>query len=305
MSESKRLDLTPFTVRIAALWIAAGAFFKLFAGTPADLPPMLHELPLAVDLVFKSAIGIELAIVCAALLNPRLAWLPVVALFVVFDVILAIVMSSGAESCGCFGSSITIAPWVMMTIDSVLLLAILASKPWKSEAKGIGPVLLVPVLGLVLLILPFPYIGDQSLKVDEDGVATGLGKQRFLTIALESWKDQLIYDTEFATLFSKEIDTLPTDGRYVFWRWDCSHCADHLQHMADGDDGMSPIVLIRLAQDHDTDENRAVTAMPAGSHVTELALPAGTQYLLETPAEFILEGGMVVSATEGIRAEEG
>lgn len=305
MTDSKRTDLTPLFVRLAALWVAAGALFKLFAGSPADLPAILHELPMETALVFKLAIGIELSIVCAALLRPALGWLPIVALFAVFDVILAYVMSSGAESCGCFGSSITIAPWMMMLIDTVLLLAVLASKPWKSESKGLGPMALVPVLAIVSLILPFPYIGEQSLEKSDDGSTPDIAELRWLDIKVESWKDQLIYDTPFATIFPDEVETLPTDGKYVFWRWDCSHCADHLQEMADMDDGMNPIVLIRLMQDHDNEENRAVLAMPTGGHVTELSLPAGTQYILETPAEFLLEGAMVVSAKEGVRSEEG
>jgi hypothetical protein len=305
MSKENRLDLTPFTVRLAAIWVAAGALFKLLAGSPADLPAVLHELPLEGALFFKLAIGIELAIVWIALLRPTIGWLPIVALFAVFDVILALVMNSGAESCGCFGSSVTIAPWVMMTIDSVLLLAVLLSRPWKSEAKGIGPALLVPVLVVASLVLPFPYIGEQSLQATEEGAAPDVAELRWLEIDVESWKDQAIYDTDFATLFADRIFELPTDGRYIFWRWDCSHCAEHLQQMANGDDGMSPLVLIRLKQDHDNDENRAVLAMPTGGHVTELDLPAGTQYIIETPAEFILEGGTVVSATEGIRVEEG
>ncbi|MFT7668110.1 MAG: hypothetical protein ACI8X5_000797 [Planctomycetota bacterium] len=304
MSEEKRFDLTPISVRLAALWVAAGALFKLIAGSPADLPAVLHDLPIEVSLFFKIAIGIELAIVCTALLRPTWGWLALVALFAVFDVVLAIVMASGAESCGCFGSSVTIAPWVMMAIDTLLLLGILASRPWKSETKAVGPAGLTLALAAVALIIPFPYIGEQALQSSEDGAVTEVEDLRWLEIDVESWTDQLIYDSEFAKIFPTEVETLPTDGLYIFWRWDCDHCASHLQQLADGDDGMSPIVLIRLMQEHDNDENGAVTAMPVGGHVTELSLPAGTQYIIQTPAEFILEGGMIVSATEGVGVEE-
>jgi len=304
MSDKKRFDLTPFTVRLAALWVAAGALFKLLAGSPADLPQVLHELPLDVALVFKGAIGIELAIVCAALLRPTLGWLPMVLLFAVFDAVLVPIIASGAESCGCFGSSVTIPPEVMLTIDSVLLLGILLGRPWKSKAASYGPAWLVPALALVCLVLPFPYIGEQKLATPADGEAQDIGGMRWVPIELEGWKDQLIYDTGFATLFPEEVETLPIDGRYVFWRWDCSHCAEHLQVMAEGDPGTEPIVLIRLEQETDNDENRAVLAMPAGGHVTELSLPAGPQYIVETPAEFVLEGGVVVSAREGIKTED-
>ena len=305
MTEEKRLDFAPFAVRLAALWVAAGAFFKLFKGGPADLPAVLHELPIEIDLFFKLAVGIELAIVFTALLRPKLGWLPLVALFAVFDVILVQAMSSGAESCGCFGSDIKIAPWMMLTIDSVLIVAILAARPWRSTAKPVGPFALVPALVVISLITPFPYIGNQSLEGSEGGAKKEVADLRWLDFGMRDWKDQLIYDTKFAQVFPNEVETLPTDGLYVFWRWDCSHCAKHLQQLADGDDGLRPIVLIRLKQDHDNDENRAVMAMPQGGHVTELSLPAGTQYILETPADFVLEGGMVVSVREGIKDDEG
>ncbi len=303
MTDETRRDFSPIAVRLAALWVAAGALFKLFAGTPADLPKVLHELPIGVELFFKLAIGIELAIVFTALLKPKLGWLPLAALFVVFDVVLAIALSAGAESCGCFGSSITIPPQVMMGIDTVLLIAILATKPWASASDGFGPVIAVPVLAVASLVAPFPIVGDQSIEVTEEGEATDLTDLRFVVIEPEKWKDQLVYDTDFAALFPAEIETLPTDGLYIFWRWDCDHCAEHLQHLADTDDMSGPIVMIRLNQATDTDTNQAVFAMPTGGHVTHLELPVGPQYVVETPADFVLEGGMVVSAREGIEIE--
>jgi hypothetical protein len=302
-SETPR-DLTAITVRLAAVWVAAGALFKLLAGTPNDLPPVLHGLPVSIDLFFKLAVGIELAIVCTAILRPKLAWIPLVGLFTVFDVILAISLAGGEESCGCFGSSITIPPAVMMAIDSLLLLGILFSKPWASDSKGFGPALALPVLAIGSLILPFPYVGDQTPLVSEDGEATKIEELRYVILKVEEWKDQLIYDTDFAALFPAQIETLPTDGTYIFWRWDCDHCATHLQQLADEDDMSQPIVLIRLGQDSDNEENRAVFAMPTGGHVTELLLPAGPQYVVETPADFILQGGMVIRGREGIKTDE-
>jgi hypothetical protein len=301
MTQPSRKDLTPLAVRAAALWLAAGALFKLFAGTPADLPAVLHELPIPTDLFFKLAIGVELSLVCAAVLRPRLAWLPMVALFLLFDGILAVALSQGAESCGCFGSSVTIPPAVMMGIDSVLLVGILLTRPWLSTSAGVGPAPLLPALVAACLVLPFPWIGSAEIQVDEETGGFDAQKVRYVMIEPESWKDQLVYDTDFARLFPEAIETLPTDGLYVFWRWTCDHCAEHLQRLADTDDGSRPIVLVRLTEAQDTPENRAVLAMPTGGHVTELALPVGPQYVIETPAEFVLEGGVVVSAEEGVR----
>jgi hypothetical protein len=303
MPEEKRLDLTPIIVRLAAAWVAAGACFKLFAGTPNDLPAVLHDLPLSIDLFFKSAIGIELAIVFAALLRPRQAWLPLVALYVVFDVILVTVLASGEESCGCFGSSIEIAPEVMIALDSVLLIAVLVSQPWRSEAKSLGPLLAVPALALVSLVAPFIIVGTQELPAASGDEGAGIEELRYVIIEPEKWTDQLVYDTQFAALFPDEIESLPTDGHFIFWRQDCDHCAEHLQTLAQANDMSQPIVLIQLEQAHDTEENRVVFSKPTGGHVTELSLPPGPQYVIETPAEFVLEGGMVVSAVEGLHRD--
>ncbi len=302
MSSKAPLDLAPLAIRLAALWVLAGALFKLIAGTPADLPPVLHELPIGVDLFFKLAIGIELVLVCMALLRPKLAWLPLVGLFLVFDAILA--MSLGEESCGCFGASIPIPPATMMGIDTLLLLAIIFSRPWNSEAKGIGPAPLLPVLGLVLLIFPYFYVGDNTINPKEDGSGPELDGKRYVILDVESWKDQMIYETEFAALFPAEIETLPTDGLFVFWRWDCDHCAKHFIDLVNTDDRSQPFVFVRLKKDTDNDENKAVSAMPTGGHVTHLELPAGPQYVIETPAEFVLEGGTVVRAEEGVGKDE-
>jgi hypothetical protein len=303
MSSDSRTDFSPTAIRLGALWVLAGALFKLIAGTPADLPPVLHELPVSIDLFFKVAIGIELALVATAFLRPKLAWIPLVGLYLVFGGILS--MSLGEDSCGCFGSSITIPPSVMMGIDTLLLLAILISKPWKSESKGIGPLALLPLLVLGLLVFPTFYVGDQSIQVVEEGeAAPAIEDQRYVILEVESWKDQLIYDTDFAALFPEQIETLPTEGLFMFWRWDCDHCAEHLVELTNSDDMSKPIVLIRLNQDSDTPENRAVMVMPTGGHVTELELPAGPQYVVTTPAEFELEGAMVVRAEEGIGLEK-
>lgn len=301
MTSNDSPDFAPLAVRLAALWVLAGALFKLISGTPADLPPVLHELPVSVDLFFKLAIGVELVLVCASFLRPKLAWIPMVGLFLVFDVVLT--MSLGEESCGCFGSSIAIPPAVMLGVDSVLLLAILLTKPWRSESKGMGPAPALPVLAVALIALPFFYVGDTKIVVNEEG-ETNVEEVRYVILDVESWKDQLIYDTDFAALFPAEIETLPTDGTFIFWRWDCDHCAEHFITLAGNDDMSQPYVLVRLKQDTDNEENKSVTAMPTGSHVTHLELPAGPQYVVETPAEFVLEGGMVVRAEEGVGKEE-
>jgi hypothetical protein len=308
MDTPQRKDLTPLVVRLAVLWVAAGALFKLFAGTPADLPPVVRQSPLGLDLTFKLAIGIELAITLAALLNPRLAWSAVVALFLVFEGVLIAVAMEGAESCGCFGSSIAIPPTVMMAVDGVLLLAILASRPWKSEAKALLPLPGLVVTTLVSMLAPFFIIGTQELQStpSEEGSAPNTEVQtlRYVELHMDTWEGQMIYDTELATLLGPAIDTVPIDGTAVIYRATCDHCAMHLEELAMSDDGSRPIILIRIPDDSATEENTVVRTVPVGGHVTQLTLPEGPQYLVETPADFQLEGAVISAPREGIKVDE-
>ncbi|TDJ72512.1 MAG: hypothetical protein E2O39_06550, partial [Planctomycetota bacterium] len=91
-------------IRIATLWVAAGALFKLFAGSPNDLPPMVRDWYSDPTLTFKLAVAVELCIVTLGLFRPRMAWIPLVLLYGLFDYVLFPLVKEGADSCGCMGS---------------------------------------------------------------------------------------------------------------------------------------------------------------------------------------------------------
>jgi hypothetical protein len=294
MNDSPSRDFTRLAVTLAVLWLAAGSLFKLLAGTPADLPrTVLDAVPSdSWGLVLKVAIAAELSITVAGLLRPRLAWPAVVAIYLLFEVVLAIGAAAGDASCGCFGASITISPTLMMWIDGVLLLGVLAARPWKSRAKAVGSIWLIPLVVVGCTALPFWYIGEEE-------------EERWVTLDIMSWEGQYVYDTELATLLPEEIEILPIDGQYIFYRSTCDHCALHLEELALTDDGSQPIVLIRIHEDGDNDENNLVLTVPIGGHVTKVSLPEGPQYLLETAADFKLVGGRVTEPREGIGLDEG
>ena len=113
---SSREKAARLVLLLASTWVAAGALFKLFAGSPNDLPPMVRDFVLGPVQTFRSAISIELCIVILAILRPRFAWLPLAALFAVFVTVLVPLATSGADSCGCFGSSVSIPPIVMLSL---------------------------------------------------------------------------------------------------------------------------------------------------------------------------------------------
>ena len=305
MTDHRPRDFAPLAVRLAVLWLVAGSLFKLFAGTPADLPPVLLDaLPKAQwGLLLKVAIAAELSITCAALLRPRLAWPAVLAIYAVFEAVLVFGLLAGDESCGCFGARIIIPPAVMMGIDGFFLLGILLSRPWRSRAEPIGPFLLIPIAAVACTVLPFWYIGEQGGVKPPPTGPDGAGAPsetdiRWVVLDILKWTDQFIYDTELAGVMP-DLETMPIDGLYVFYRPDCEHCAQHLQELAMMDDGSQPIVLMRIEEKNQGDP-QALT-LPIGGHVIETTLVKGPQYLLETPAEFYLEGGLVKKPREGIK----
>ncbi|MFT5152832.1 MAG: hypothetical protein ACI841_002831, partial [Planctomycetota bacterium] len=152
IEDGKRENFASDIVRLACLWVAAGALYKLFAGSPADLPKIVRDQsPLSIAGTFRAAISIELVIVILCLFRPRAGWFLLVALFGVFDAILWPLVQAGETSCGCFGGTITIKPLYMMIIDSVLLVAILMGKPWSSIPKRpLQPLILLPLIGLAV-----------------------------------------------------------------------------------------------------------------------------------------------------------
>ena len=141
--------LPPLIVRLAGLWILAGALFKLLQGTPNDLPQIVRDFPLELGLTYKLAITLELCVAFVALLRPRWAWLLLCLVFLLFDAVLMTQIVGGAASCGCFGSQISIAPGTMLAIDTALLIGLVVTKPWSSLRTG-GPNPLVITTALAL-----------------------------------------------------------------------------------------------------------------------------------------------------------
>jgi len=293
MNDSKRL-LNPsyVAVLLATAWLAAIALMKLFAGNPGDLPPVvLERSPFGDSETFALAITVELSIALLALTRPRLGWVLLVGLYGVFELVLATLIASGATSCGCAGGAISISPLVMMAIDTVLLLAVLASQPWKqlvNPALHIG----IVVAGLVVLAVA-PW-----LKVQKD--TTG-PSARFVVLHPDRWVNQVVYDVKELTdqLDPADVEKLPTDGLVLLWRQSCEHCRDHLRNLANDaalNDGTHPIVLVQIRDD--LKNAPVVDALPQGPHVTQLQFKLGPDFALQTPWELHLEGGVITKALD-------
>lgn len=297
-----------WSVRGAALWLALGALAKLFIGTPFFMPQWVREnTPFELNLTYMLVIGIELSIVAIAFLRPRWAWWMLVALFAFFEFLLATQLAAGAESCGCFGGQISFPPWLMMGIDSVLLIALLLSRPW-SQLASTGPSLpMVAVSVLVAMSAPALYLRSQLQAPPPQPVGTPDSSQapaelpRWVVLEPEKWVGKSIFDIPELTTWLT-ADALPTDGLLIFYRQGCSHCAEHLSALASRDQAQQPITLVQIRDD--LKDGRAVELMPTGEHVKHLAYPDALQVMLQTPWELELVGGEIKAALDEAAARE-
>jgi hypothetical protein len=305
MSEDKK---TPglrahLSILLPALWLATGACFKLFAGTPKDLPPILFDLGLDIDLVFRVAIGIELSIVTLCLLVPALGWRLLALQYGVFLAILAQLAASGEASCGCLGSSVTLTPLTMIGIDGALLALLLSSRPRTLHFTTRGPALLTAAVVAGALALPWLYINSTTSITDYEGdggpAEVQVEKPRYVVLEPADWKDQDIWSTPLAAYVDFDSGALPLDGLYVFYRQTCEHCREHLMQLFESDIGL-PMVLIKINEKGDNDENNMIDIKPSGPHVIEIELDPEIEWVIETPADLELAGGMVLRGEEGI-----
>ncbi|MEC8511018.1 MAG: hypothetical protein VX015_02655 [Planctomycetota bacterium] len=143
-----RPALPGFALALGILWLAAGALYKLFDGHPADLPSsVIEKSPFDAWNTFRFAIAAELAVVALVITVPQLGWLALSGVFATFITVLFPLVAEGAESCGCFGGTITIKPIVMMAIDGGLLGLILFSRPWRlPSTAGLGLLAALPLV---------------------------------------------------------------------------------------------------------------------------------------------------------------
>jgi hypothetical protein len=117
------------------------------------------------------------------------------------------------------------------------------------------------------------------------------------------WVGQDVFSIDAAEWLGEEtVAMLPFDGLWVFYRQQCDHCRDHLLELANSEQGQRQVGLIRVPEASDTPDNSVILLRPEGPHVFECALPAGVDYVLSTPADATVAGGVVVDARENIQA---
>ena len=280
---------------LAALWVSLGALFKLFAGTPADLPATIQNFPLLTPTwSFRLAIGVELTIIILALLRPRVGVRLLVLLFVVFDLLLISMIRGGDPSCGCFGSKVPIQPWQMMTIDTVLLLGLLLSGAWSAfPARTLAPLRLLPLVAIVVIYpwFKFKEAAITTTKDETTGETTVEVQGDWHNFDITAWDGMLIHDTDLAAFFEdpESVDLIPPPAHVIIYRLSCEHCKEHFQNLSLQPITDRPIVLVRIPDNEGSVEADVISGVkPEALFDFDLrTLPRG--YGITTPVTFEID----------------
>ena len=289
------MSLPAIVTRLVGLWILAGAFLKLFQGSPADLPQALRDLPLETGLVFKLAISGEMVVGLLAVLRPSRGWLPVKLLTLAFLVVLVTQIVGGEESCGCFGAAVTISPTVMLVIDAIAFLALVLVKPWKQQPGDLEAPWAVTLL-IIAGCLVLPWVIDRQQSTDDlmDGQGDG---SAWVELKWESWPGKDLKDTELWPLLKPEarID----EGLVVIWRASCEVCEEHMILLHGSQQGQNPVVLLELPLEFD-DEKVVVKVKPEGPWVISYMLPAASYVDVTPPLHVEVKDGKVKGVWSGM-----
>ncbi|HET6203514.1 MAG TPA: hypothetical protein VFI25_12010 [Planctomycetota bacterium] len=298
-----RRRLAPISIRVGGAWILAGALLKLFKGTPADLPAPVRDFLPNMDLTFWGAIAAETFAGVLALLHPRAAWPLLSLVLLLFIGILGKLIAAGAASCGCFGPTIKFPPELMLAIDGVCLAEILWARPWSSIPRrggGAAAALASLAIGLAapwIVIGPPPLARPGRIAALADPGAASRPAPRWVTFEPKQWIGKPIRETALADWM--RTDDYPGDAVWILYRINCPHCAEHLRRIKMEQDRTQDfgtmVVLVRLPEDGDEKE-KVVDMLPETPF--QATLPAVTRYVIQTPWELRLEGGIVRDATQ-------
>ena len=284
------MSLPAIVTRLVGLWILAGAFLKLFQGSPADLPQVLRDLPLDTGLVFKLAITGEMIVGFLAVLRPSRGWLPVKLVTLAFLIVLVTQIMGGEESCGCFGAAVTISPVVMLIIDAVAFLALVLVKPWKLE-PGKDELPWLPTLIIIAGCCVLPWVIDNQKTVAEIAEGDGAGSG-WVELKWDTYKGKALKDTELWPLLEGP-QRIP-DGAIIFWSPSCDVCAELLDFL---DTSREYIVLLKLPKFHPDDEDK-VHKLPNDGNVMKKDLPEAQYVDVIPPLIIEVEGGIVTEALQ-------
>lgn len=311
----------PHAVRLAALWLLAGAASKAVSGMPTDLPWIFQSNDrLDPQIVLTVGVFVEIAVAVLALAAPAVGRIPLAALLALFAAILVHHMASTDASCGCFGGANIPAP-AMLLAD----LAFLGLTAWTMRAPMQRPTavrLATTSIAALLLALAAAWfadgritraLGGESAVADGGGGSAAPGAssassapppwslpttipEQVLLRPLQ-WVGKRLADTPLGTW----VDTspFPPKARLIFFYRSCNHCADLLARLATeqaANPAAAPTyVLVQLPTPPAYKGRLFVDKVP--EHARWVELPSVVKAYVMTPPWIVdIADGTVVSA---------
>ncbi len=313
-SGSRRASTGParLALLLCVAWLLVGALFKLYKGSPNDLPASVVELsPLGLYDTFRWAIALELCIAATAIFWPRVGWVLITALFGVFLAVLGMLIREGAENCGCLGSTVSLKPWQMASIDGALLLFLLLTQPWKRFRSGGAKrlAILVPIFAVSFWL---PWTKHQEIDIEKFGKvenpdtqdpATGeqAPKEKiedkivFYELKTETWEGSMWFETDVFKFSYPEdaLANLPVPAHVVVYRKSCEHCQAHIEQLALDPILDKAVVLLRIPEIEDAKVPNVIELKPEGALEVQL-LPLERGYAIHTPSSFDIDEAFMI-----------
>lgn len=307
----------PHAVRLAALWVLAGAASKAASGMPTDLPHLFANLDIDPTSVIVAGALVEGAVAAFALAAPRAARIPLAALLALFVALLVHHVTNTDASCGCFGGAKIPAP-AMLGADIAFLglvgwtfrqpptpagttrvlagvlaalvvgggLAAYANGRLSHAVAGEQPTAPVATPPSQAAVPPAPPAWTMPTEIPEQVLLRPL-----------TWIGKPLTQTPLGTW----VDTtpFPAKARLIFFYKSCNHCAALLKELAEkqaAEPASAPTyVLVQLPTPAAYKGKLFVDTVP--KHALWVELPSVIKAYVMTPPWIVdIDGGKVVHA---------
>lgn len=315
---------------IVPLWILLGAGVKLWERNPQLLPKPVTDVT---DFIFVRGLGLnredylgpamrfmiafEIMAALVMVVGPvQAARSLAISLMTLFCVILGLLISSGAASCGCFGASGPSPEW-MLAIDLTLLIGVCVLRPRGRRlppgelGRKLGYVMFVPALLGIGIAFGVPDRAVVTLEVVDTATPVVTTNPVVTTTPVvtattawppmpatakpwyapefESWKGQRLDAQELMLLVQRPLPANLNVGRHhiVFMRDDCDHCHELLNSYFSGP-LTTPTTTISIP-----DATGELLENPC-SECGKATFPKGINYVLSTPVLLTVEDGVVI-----------
>ena len=308
---------------VVPAWVAIGALVKLYSGSPGNLPTNFVSFGrnAGIDLgeMLYTLIGLEFLAVGVMLLLAR--WARPMAIFMLasFCLILLGEMYVRADSCGCFGGTITIKPWQMLLVDGALLAGVLFFIPRVPEsawglAKALPAMAVMGVLGIGLSFGAASVIhqdiehepNDDPLVDPDDPTRNPNPRSlpsNWWAQTIDDWDGKPWREIPLFQFMPRWPEGLDEGTHYiVFYSRTCSHCEIMFIDDFTRDIG-APVIAIEIPESRSQLRGERAWSMPETVNLTSMQLPLGPDWYIQAPLAMRIEDGIVRCAKEGDHVE--